>query len=50
MTSAELDALRRHVNRGAPWGRPAWQLRSAACLGLEHALRPRGRPPKQPAK
>ena len=50
MAEAEMDALRRCVNRGAPWGRPAWQLRTAARLGLEHALRPRGRPPKKPEK
>ena len=50
MAEAEMDALRRCVNRGAPWGRPAWQVRTAARLGLEHALRPRGRPPKKPEK
>jgi len=43
----ELAALRRSVIRGAPFGRPAWQKRTAARLGLESTLRPRGRPPKK---
>ncbi|MCH7701028.1 MAG: transposase [Planctomycetes bacterium] len=43
-TEAELDALRVSVTRSAPFGRQAWQARTAAQLGLEATLRPRGRP------
>lgn len=46
----ELEALRRSVNRGTPFGEPAWQKRTAAKLGLESSLRPRGRPPKTTEK
>ncbi|MEX2117985.1 MAG: transposase [Pirellulales bacterium] len=42
---AELAALR-SVNRGAPFGSPAWQRRTARRLGLQYTLRPRGRPRK----
>ena len=42
----ELEALRRCVQRGAPFGRETWQQRTAAKLGLESSLRPRGRPRK----
>jgi putative transposase len=48
-TEAELAALRRSVAKGAPFGEPLWQKRTAAKLGLESALRPRGRP-KKPIK
>lgn len=48
-TEAELSALRRSVNRGAPFGAPAWVRRAAARLGLEASLRPRGRPRKDAA-
>jgi putative transposase len=47
-TEAELDALRRSVLRGMPFGAPAWQKRTAALLGLGHTLRPLGRPSKAP--
>lgn len=46
-TEAELAALRRSVAKGAPFGDPLWQKRTATKLGLESALRPRGRPKKQ---
>jgi putative transposase len=42
----QLAALRHSVNRGTPCGRPAWIERTAARLGIEASLRPRGRPPK----
>ena len=45
-TAAELAALRGSVNRGTPFGVPAWATRTAARLGLEASLRPRGRPRK----
>lgn len=43
-TAAEVDVLRRCVNRGAPWGDRTWVERTAKQLGLEFSLRPRGRP------
>jgi putative transposase len=49
-TEAELAAVRQSVVRGTPFGAPAWQVRTAAELGLESALRPRGRPRKTPEK
>jgi putative transposase len=44
-TEAELAALRRCAKRGTPFGSPAWVAPTAARLGLEYTLRPRGRPP-----
>src|SRR5207237_834354 len=46
-TDGELVALRRSVVRGAPLGDAAWQQRTAQRLGLESALRNRGRQRKQ---
>jgi len=43
-TAAELEALRRSVVRGAPYGAPVWQEQTANRLGLQSTLRPRGRP------
>jgi len=45
-TPAEVDQLRRSVNRGAPFGDADWTPRTAAALGLQSTLRPRGRPRK----
>jgi len=45
-TVAELEALRRSVQRGCPFGSPDWQKQTAAGLGLNHTLRPPGRPRK----
>jgi putative transposase len=45
-TEAELQALRRSVQRGYPYGSGGWQQQMAARLGLCHTLRPRGRPKK----
>jgi len=50
MSDAELDAIRRSVNRGSPWGHKTWQVRTAKRLGLEASLRPRGRPRKDEKK
>ncbi len=46
-TDAELEAVRKSVNRGTPFGTKAWQTRAALRLGLQSTLRPRGRPPKK---
>jgi putative transposase len=48
-SEAELEALRRSVARGSPFGAPAWQRRTAEQLGLESTLRSRGRPRKPTA-
>lgn len=45
-TQGELDALRRSVQRGQPYGSDAWCKRTIARLGLEWTVRPRGRPRK----
>jgi putative transposase len=44
--AAELAALRRSVTRGAPFGTESWRRATAARLGLQASLRPRGRPRK----
>ncbi len=43
---SELEALRRSVQRGQPFGGEAWRVRTAKRLSLESTLRPRGRPRK----
>lgn len=48
-TDNELEAIRRSVLRGQPYGRAEWVQRTAQTLGLETTLRPRGRPRKEPA-
>jgi putative transposase len=45
-TERELEALRRSVQRGRPYGQPEWQQQVAKRLGLESAYRPVGRPRK----
>ncbi len=44
VTDAELQALRRSVVRGTPYGDEDWRKAAAKRLGLESTLRPRGRP------
>jgi putative transposase len=43
---SDVEALRRCVRKGAPYGSPRWVKQSAVRLGLESTLRPRGRPKK----
>jgi putative transposase len=43
-SDGELEALRRSVRRGAPFGDEAWTRRTAAKLRLESSLRPPWRP------
>jgi putative transposase len=45
-TEAELEAIRRCVARGQPYGGDAWRAKVTRHLGLEHSFRPRGRPRK----
>jgi len=42
----EADAVAISIKRSRPFGDPAWQRRTAARLGLNMTLAPRGRPPK----
>jgi putative transposase len=46
----ELTALRRSIQTGLPYGHPAWVERLGNRLGLDLAIRPRGRPCKSPAR
>jgi putative transposase len=46
MTDQELEAIRHCVTRGTPFGSERWSKNTAARLGLNHTLRPRGRPRK----
>jgi len=48
-TEAELQAVRRAVQKGQPFGSEAWQAATAANLGLEFTFRQRGRPKKEGA-
>jgi putative transposase len=43
-TDGELEAIRRSVVRGQPYGSMGWVQRTARRLGLESTLRRRGRP------
>lgn len=43
-SSAEVDVLRRCLQRGLPCGDAQWAKSSAIRLGVESTLRPRGRP------
>ena len=42
----ELEAVRRSVQRGQPYGSELWSKRIVQTLGLESTVRPRGRPHK----
>jgi putative transposase len=44
-TEAEVEAIRRSIQRGRPLGASAWALRTAKRMSLESTLRTRGRPP-----
>jgi hypothetical protein len=43
-TDAEVEAVRQCLKRGRPLGRDEWVRRTVRRLGLEHTLRPPGRP------
>jgi putative transposase len=45
-TLGELEALRRCVRRGQPFGEEAWVEATVKRLGLEGTMRPQGRPRK----
>jgi putative transposase len=46
LTECELTAIRRCLQRGAPFGDEEWTQRTIKRLGLESTVRPRGRPKK----
>ena len=46
----EEDALAGCIARGRPFGTAEWVAATAAKLGLQTTLRPRGRPKKDPGK
>ena len=46
-TEAELEAVRRAVDKAQPFGSETWQKATAQTLGLEFTFRQRGRPKKQ---
>lgn len=47
LSAKELEAVRRSVRRGRPFGDDTWTKTVAKELGLESTLRPRGRPRKR---
>ena len=47
-TPAELEALRRSVRRGSPYGEATWVVETARALRLERTLRAPSRPPAVP--
>jgi putative transposase len=49
-TEAELEAVRRAVQKGQPYGSATWQHATAKTLGLQFTLRQRGRPKKEQTK
>ena len=46
MFEAEVERVRESIRRDRPLGDPTWTLATAANLGLEYSLHPRGRPPR----
>jgi putative transposase len=47
-TEAELEAIRRCVRRGCPYGTSTWANSAAEELGLQSTMRSRGRPSRNP--
>jgi putative transposase len=47
LSAGDLLRLRHSAVRGTPFGTDSWTKRTAARLGLESTLRPRGRPKKR---
>jgi putative transposase len=48
LTDAELESLRRSVNRQAPFGDPHWNFHVGNACGLASRTRPLGRPRNKP--
>jgi hypothetical protein len=47
LSARERKRLRRSLDRGRPFGDDGWADGMAMRLGIEHTLRPEGRPPKK---
>jgi putative transposase len=45
-SEAEIEAVRRSISRGTPFGAESWVKIAVKRLGLEATIRPRGRPRK----
>jgi hypothetical protein len=43
-TTGEVEAIRKSIARGMPFGNDRWVSQTAARLEIKHTLRPRGRP------
>ena len=48
-TETELEAIRRCLHRGSPYGKATWTEQVAEQLGLQSTLRGRDRPHKSPS-
>ncbi|MBI1997446.1 MAG: hypothetical protein HYU31_18190 [Deltaproteobacteria bacterium] len=46
-TEAEIEALRKCVNGGTPYGTETWKPQIAATLGLKSTLQSLGKPRKE---
>ena len=46
LTAKELDRVRVSIERGRPYGGDEWVRQTVQKLGLEHTIRPEGRPRK----
>ena len=46
-TAGELEALRRSMNRGCPFGEDPWRDDTVRALELESTMRERGRPSRR---
>ena len=47
LSAEELGRIRLSIARGRPYSTEDWVKRTASELGLQHTVRPPGRPPKQ---
>ena len=45
--AAELNRLRLHIQRGRPYGEPAWTANAIKRMGLQWTIRDRGRPKRR---
>ena len=50
LTPREIDRVRTSIARGRPLGSPHWTEQTVRRLGLQHSVRPEGRPMKPPSK
>ncbi len=46
LSARELERMRVSIERSRPFGSDDWVKRTTSRLGLEHTIRPEGRPPK----